>query len=155
LFGREVVVNERGPDASNLVGTHRRADAAAANCHTTIDFSRSDSACQRGYKVWVVVTIVLVIGSKVDHFMFRMPQLSDQLLFQTKSRVVGCNAHSHEFSSQGNSITTLSPQRGRPARSPGPGEPARRVLTDRRRANAREVRPCRRRSRATERGGRG
>src|SRR5215831_12885046 len=34
LLGREVVMDQCGTDAVNLVGTHRRADVAAADRHT-------------------------------------------------------------------------------------------------------------------------
>ena len=38
----EVIVDQRGADASDLIGTHRRADAAAADRHSPIHVRRDN-----------------------------------------------------------------------------------------------------------------
>ena len=47
LLGREVVMDQRGADALNLIGTYRRADAAAADRHATI-YLPATTACASG-----------------------------------------------------------------------------------------------------------
>ena len=41
----EMVVDQRRADALNFVGAHRRADAAAADRHSTIHLSRCHGPC--------------------------------------------------------------------------------------------------------------
>src|SRR5882757_4985489 len=58
LPGREMIVDQRGADAGNLVGTDRRPYAAAANCHPAIDLPRRHSPTERNNKVRIVVVRV-------------------------------------------------------------------------------------------------
>src|SRR5271166_5142870 len=55
LPGREMIVDQRGANARNLVGTHRCTHAAAADCHATLDPTRRHSPAERGHKVRIVV----------------------------------------------------------------------------------------------------
>ena len=48
LPGREMVVDQRGADARNLVGADRRADAAAADRHAAVHLSRCHALARGG-----------------------------------------------------------------------------------------------------------
>ncbi len=98
LHGREVIVNQRGADAVNLVGTHRRTDAAAADRHAAIDLSRDDGLGERRYIVRIVVALTQIMGTEIDNFMPRATKPADEFLLQTKSTVICRNSHTHSYS---------------------------------------------------------
>src|SRR5262249_43977767 len=58
LLGREVVVNDRGADARDLVGTDRCTNAAPTDRHATLSLSRHHSPRQRDHEVRIVVAPV-------------------------------------------------------------------------------------------------
>src|SRR6266436_4505124 len=76
LPGREMIVDQRGADAGNLVGTDRRTYAAAANCHAAIDPPCRHSLTERDNKVRIVVVGVQAVRAEIDNLMARRAELS-------------------------------------------------------------------------------
>src|SRR5215469_17581477 len=66
LPGREVIMDQRGAHAGNLVGTHRCPDAAAADRDAAFDLSGRDSAAEWGDKVRIVVAGAQVVCTEID-----------------------------------------------------------------------------------------
>src|SRR5688572_11111203 len=71
LPGREVVVNDGGANARDLVGTDRCADAAAADRHAALYLSRHHGPSQRDDEVRIVVARVQAMRSEIDDLMPR------------------------------------------------------------------------------------
>src|SRR5215467_8387424 len=98
LLRGEVIVNERRPDAPNLVRAHRRADAAATDRYTAIHLTRDHCLREWNYVVGIVIAFAQAMSAKIYNFMTRRAQLADQFLLQTKSTVIGGNPHAHILS---------------------------------------------------------
>src|SRR5579862_3499409 len=81
LPGREVVVNQAGASAWNLVGAGGCTDAASANGDSALHLPRNDGLCQRDDKIRVVVTWTQHVSAKVDNLMSRLLKLGNQLFF--------------------------------------------------------------------------
>ena len=81
LPGREMIVDQRGTDARNLVGTHRCPDAAATDGDATFDLPRRYSMAQRGDKVRIIVVGAEPVRTEIDNLMAGRTELRDQFLF--------------------------------------------------------------------------
>src|SRR5215475_2704140 len=77
LLGREVVMDQCGTDAVNLVGAHRRTDTAAADRHTAIHLSSDHRLRQRKHIVGIVIAFAQSMGTKISDFMAGVVKLSD------------------------------------------------------------------------------
>ena len=95
LAGREMIVDQRGANARNLVGTHRRPHAAAADCHATFDLPRRYSPAERGDKVRIVVIRRLAVRAEIDNLMAGRTELGDKSLLQAEPAVISGNADAH------------------------------------------------------------
>src|SRR5262245_50052684 len=93
-----MVVDQGGADAVNLVGAHRCADAAAADCHAAIHLPGDHRLRKRDYIVGVIIAFAQAMGAEIDNFMPRVAKLSNQLLLQSKPAVICGNAYTHIFS---------------------------------------------------------
>src|SRR5271165_5041136 len=71
LAGREMVMDQRGAHAGDLIGTHRCADAAAADCDATLDLPCRHSPGERDDKVRIVVIRVQTDRTEIDNLMSR------------------------------------------------------------------------------------
>src|SRR5262249_31550574 len=79
----EVIFHEGGPNAGNLVGANRRADAAAADRDTALDFSASYRASERNDEIGVVVLGRQAVGAEVDYVMSGCTEPKKQVLLQS------------------------------------------------------------------------
>ena len=93
-----MVVDQTGADALDLVGAHRRANAAAADREAAIHFPSSHGSGEWNDEVGIVVVVVQLVRAEVNDFMARRAELSSQLLLQTKSAVIGGNSYAHGLS---------------------------------------------------------
>ena len=89
------VVNQTGANALYLVGTHRRPDAAAADREAAIHLPRYHRSRKWNDKVGIVVVGAQRVSAEINDFMAGSAELSNQLLLQTKSAVVGGNSYAH------------------------------------------------------------
>jgi prepilin-type processing-associated H-X9-DG protein len=80
LSGREVVVDKRGADTPNLVGTDGRANAAAADGHATLHLPSCDSLSGGDHEVRIVIAIVQEMSAEIGHFMTCRAKLRHQLV---------------------------------------------------------------------------
>jgi hypothetical protein len=95
LPGREVVVNDGGANARDLVGTDGCANATTADRHTALHLSRHHGPSQRNDKVRIVVARVQAMRPEIDDLVPRGAKMGEQLLFQTKPTVISGNAYAH------------------------------------------------------------
>jgi hypothetical protein len=95
LLSREMIVNECGADADNLVGANGGANAAAADCYTANYITRGYSSGKRNYYVRIVVFGIQLMGAEIDDIMPRCAQLPQQLFFESESPVIGGYSYSH------------------------------------------------------------
>src|SRR4029450_9156196 len=99
LLGRKMIVDQRRANTLNLIGTHRRAHAAAADRYAAIHLARPDSRREGNTIVGIVVALSQAMSAKIDDLMPSVTKLGNQLLLQTKSAVIGGNSHAHISSS--------------------------------------------------------
>lgn len=71
LLGREMVVDQGGPDTLYLVGAHRRADPAAADREAAIHFLSYHRSGQGNDEVGIVVVVVQCVRAKIDDLVAR------------------------------------------------------------------------------------
>src|SRR5437899_9742140 len=93
-----MIMDQRRSDTLNLIGTHRRADAAAADRHATIHLPRDQGPRERDHIVGIVIALTQTMSAEIDDLMARCAKLCDQFLFQTKSTMISGNSHAHIFS---------------------------------------------------------
>ena len=93
LPGREMVVDQAGPDALDFVGTHRRANAAAADREAAIHFLRYHRSGEWNNEIWIVVVESHGVCAEINDLVACRAELSEQLLLQTKSTVIGGNSY--------------------------------------------------------------
>src|ERR1700752_1663089 len=98
LLGREVIVDQRGADALNLVGAHLRSHAADADRQSTLHLQGSYAPRERYYIIGIVVALAQAMSAEIDDLMPRCAKLRNQVLLQTKSTVIGANSNAHTFS---------------------------------------------------------
>ena len=84
LPGREVVVDQRGADALNLVGTDRRAHTAAADRHAALHRPRRHSPGERDDEVGIVVVLAQRCAPKSTTSCPAARELGEQFLLQTE-----------------------------------------------------------------------
>src|SRR5882672_6597954 len=89
-------MDQRGADASDLVGTHRRADAAAADRHSPIHVRRENGLGEWNHEVRIVVVDLQGMRAEVDDLVPRAAELGDQLLLQGEPAVIGRDAYAHD-----------------------------------------------------------
>jgi hypothetical protein len=75
LSSREMIVNEPGADADDLVGAHGSANPAAANCYSPKDIARGYSASKRNYYVRIVVVGIQLMRAEINHIVSGRAQL--------------------------------------------------------------------------------
>ena len=97
LPGREMVVDQTGAHTRDLVGAHRRADAAAADRDAAIHFPRDHRSGEWNDEVGIVVAGAQGVSAKINDLMARGAELRNQLLLQTKTAMVGGNSYAHKF----------------------------------------------------------
>jgi hypothetical protein len=95
LMGRKVLVDQRCPNARNLIGANRRADAAVANRHAPVELSVCNRSCERDDEIWIIITLMQGVRTKIDDLMPGCEQLSDQVIFQAETTMVGSDADTH------------------------------------------------------------
>src|ERR1700751_4498318 len=66
---REMIVNQAGASAWNLVGADGCTDPATANGDSALHLTRNDGLRQRDDKIRIVVTRTQLVSTKVDNFM--------------------------------------------------------------------------------------
>lgn len=93
LPSREVIVHERGTDASDLVGTDRRANAAAAHRDTALDLSPGDGPRERDDEVRIVVGGIQMIRAEIHDVVSCRAETSDEFFFQTKATMISGDSH--------------------------------------------------------------
>jgi hypothetical protein len=98
LPGREMVVDQTSADTLDLVGAHRRADAAAADRKAAIHFLSYHRSREWNDEVGIVIVGAQRVSAEIDDLMARSAELSNQLLLQTESAVVGGNSYTHSLS---------------------------------------------------------
>src|SRR5215831_4999646 len=69
LMGGEMIVDESGANALHFVGTHRGADATAANSQASIHVAGGDGIREKNHEVGIIVSRVQGIGTEVHHLM--------------------------------------------------------------------------------------
>ena len=72
----------------NLVGAHRGADTAAAQRHTSIHLTLSNSLSQEDYEIRVIVIRIESMRAKVGHLVAGTPQLLQQRQLQLEAPVI-------------------------------------------------------------------
>lgn len=97
LPGGEVIVNQAGADARNLVGADRSTDAAAADGDPPFYLPRNHS--QWDDEIGIVVTKVQPMSPEIDHFMACSSELGHQFFLQAKPTVIGGDSHPLDVSS--------------------------------------------------------
>src|SRR5262249_37888702 len=95
LPGREVVVNDRGANAWDLVGTDRSAETTPADRHATPYLYRHHRPRQRDHEVRIVVARVQAMRPEIDDLMPRGAEMGEQLFLQTIATVIGGNTYTH------------------------------------------------------------
>ena len=95
LPGREMIMNQASAGTLDLVGTYRRPNAAAADREAAIHFPRYHRSREWNDKVGIVVVGAQRVSAEINDFMAGSAELSNQLLLQTKSAVVGGNSYAH------------------------------------------------------------
>ncbi len=96
LLRGEVVVDEAGPRARDLVRADRRAHAAAAHGHASMDRPRGDGAGQRYDEVRIVVVRArAAMRPEIGHVVAGRAEPRDEVLLQDESAVIGGDSHSH------------------------------------------------------------
>ncbi|MGC2433843.1 MAG: hypothetical protein WA433_08680 [Desulfobaccales bacterium] len=93
LPGGEVVVNQAGADARNLVGADRSTDTAAADGDPPFHLPRNHSLGQGDDEIGVVIGRVQPMSPEIDHLMAHGPELGQQLFLQSKPTVIGGDSH--------------------------------------------------------------
>src|SRR5262249_45633207 len=93
--GREVIVDQRGSDARDLVGTDRGADAAAALCPPAVPLSRHHGLGEWEDEIRIVVVRTQGVSTEIDDLMPRRAEPGNQLLFRVEPTVIGGDAHAH------------------------------------------------------------
>src|SRR5262245_66651130 len=93
-----MVVDQRGANTPNLVGTHRRADAAAGDRHPAIHLHADHCLRQRDHIVGIVIAFAQSMGTKIDNLMSCVAKMGNQLLLQAKSTMIRGNSNSHSLS---------------------------------------------------------
>jgi len=77
LLGREMVVNQAGADTLDLVGAHRRANAAAADREAAIHFPRCHRSGEWNDEVGIVVVVVQLVSTEINDLVARGAELSN------------------------------------------------------------------------------
>jgi hypothetical protein len=95
LPDREMVLDQGGAHASDLVGANAGTDAAAANRDAAIHPPRRHGARERDHEIGIVVVRVKVKGTKVDDLMPSGPKPSGYFLLQGEPTVIGGNPNVH------------------------------------------------------------
>jgi len=98
LPGREMVVDQTGADTLDLVGAHRRANAAAADREAAIHFPPYHRSGEWNDEVGIVVVGAQRVSAEINDLVPRRAELSNQLLLQTKSAVISGNSYAHKLS---------------------------------------------------------
>src|SRR5262245_47981211 len=92
-----MVVDQRRANTPNLVSTHRRSSAAAADCHPAIHLPADHRLRQRDHIVGIVIPLAQTMSTEIDNLMSCVTKLGNQLLLQAESTVIGGNTHSHSL----------------------------------------------------------
>ena len=143
LLRREVVVDERGADARDLVGADRRADAASADGHAAFDRPRHDGAGERDHEVRIVVVRVEGVGAEIDDPCPAERRCATFSSCFAEAAVIGRDSDAHRVISSSRAIWG-DPAAARSARIRAcPDARARRESTHRPSKVWRAVRPCR------------
>src|SRR4029450_9321409 len=111
LLRREVVVDEPGPGARDLVRADRRAHAAAAHGHASMDCPRGDGLGQRYDEVGIVVLGVESLRTEVGYVVPGRAKPGHEILLERESAVICRNSHSHAHPSTLCSGVEVAPAR--------------------------------------------
>jgi hypothetical protein len=95
LLGREVVVDDCCADAPHLVGAHRRAHAATADCHSAFNLVGGDGPGERDDVVGIVIALAQAMSAEIDDLIPRSAKPAEQFFLQTKPAVIGGNTNAH------------------------------------------------------------
>src|SRR5262245_16922251 len=92
-----MVVNQCGADSHNLVGTDGSSDAAATNCDTSVQLTSCHRSGKRHHEIGIIVVGCERMSPKVDYLPPRSTKLSNNVLLQVKSAVIGCQPYTHDL----------------------------------------------------------
>jgi hypothetical protein len=95
LPSREMIMDQRGTDAGDLVGADGCADAATADRDAAFDPPCRYSPRERRDKVRIVVVWAQAVCAEINDIMPGLAELRDQLLLQAEPAVIGGNADAH------------------------------------------------------------
>jgi len=98
LFGREVIVDQRGADSFHLVSADRCTDPAAADGYAPLHFAGDYRVSERDDEVRIVVTWIEAAGTEVRDLMAISTQPRKQLFLQPESAVISGDPHLHVMS---------------------------------------------------------
>lgn len=93
--GRRGIVHESGPNASNLVGRNRNANARATDRHAKFSRSIGHGPPDGGSVVGIVNRVHSVARAEVDDLMATLSKSRGDLGFEVVSRVVGAKGDAH------------------------------------------------------------
>ena len=85
LPSREVVVNQPGADAWDLVGANRRAHAAAADRDTMFYLPPGDGSGERNDEIRIIVERNQVMGTEIDDLILSRTELGSSSSLRSRS----------------------------------------------------------------------
>jgi hypothetical protein len=100
LSGGEVIADQTGSNARNLVGADCGAHAAAANGYPALHIARRHLPGEWGDKIGIVVPRIQTISPEVDYLVTRRRQARKQIFLQPKPTVIGRDSKTHILSQE-------------------------------------------------------
>ena len=100
LMRRECFMNQTGSDPRYFVRDDARSHATAADGNAAIDLLASDCTGQRHNEVRVIVIRVQFAVAEIDYRTASRAQLSDEVVLQLQSPMVGSDADAVRYSCQ-------------------------------------------------------
>src|SRR5262245_35554492 len=95
LLGREVIIDQRGPNSRNLVGADRDAHPAATESDPALDRACRHGLSERDDEVRIVVILVQLVRAEIDDVVAGRAQLRDHILLQGEPAVIGRDSYAH------------------------------------------------------------
>src|SRR5208283_1807090 len=91
----EMILDQRGAHASDLVGADAGADAAATDRYAALHLRCGDGARERRYEVRIVVVRVEASCAEINDLVPRSVQPGGQFLLHCEPAVIGGDANAH------------------------------------------------------------
>src|SRR5262249_18401984 len=89
----EVIVDQRGANAGDLVRADRRASTTAADRDSALDLAGRHGSGERRDEVRIVVVRVEDVRAEIDDLVSGRAQARDQILLQSESTVIGGDSY--------------------------------------------------------------